>query len=252
MKMRTQRWWNVTDRRTPKYSEQYLSHCCSVHNKSRMDCAWERKRGLRGALPANKRLSQGTASMLNTRYKTVSVSLRNCQKTHSVSSIKTNYKNVSAQSGRNSPHKIPVCLCAKCPYISVQSAYVSTQSVGMSQREVSACLREKCPYVSKHNDLCLRAKCPYVSAHSVRIHPRKVPICLRAVSVSLRAKRLFLLSVFTQNRTLSTNFSKTPKCQVSQKIRPVAVELLDADGRTNRQDKVAFRQLLGEFACSLH
>jgi hypothetical protein len=134
-------------------------------------CAWERKRGLRGALSANKRLSQGTASMLNARYKNVSVSLLNRQKTHSVSIIKTNYINVSAQSGRISLRKMPVYLRAKCPYISAQSVRMSPRSV-LIPPAVSVCLRAKCPYVS--------AQCPYVSAQSVLCLRAKMPACLCA------------------------------------------------------------------------
>ena len=219
----------------PKYSEQYLSHCYSVHNKSRMDCTWDRKVGLRGDLSANKRPSQGTVSMLNARYKIVPASLRNCQKTHSVSivNIKANYIHVSAQtihmspgSFRMSPRKVPICLrvvsaClgVKYPNVSAQCPCVSAQSVSMSQRKVS---------------VCLRAKCSHVSAQSIRLSPRQVSVCLRA-------KCLFPLSILTQNRTLSTNFSKTPKYEVSQKIRRVSVALLDADGRTDRHGKANSR-----------
>ena len=52
---------------------------------------------------------------------------------------------------------------------------------------------------------------------------------------------VLLLSIFTLNRTQSTNFSKPPKYEVSQKIRPVRVALLDADRRSDRHDKANSR-----------
>lgn len=58
--MSTDQWWNRTDRRQPKYSEQTLTRRCFVHHKSHMDRSVS-KPGLRSERPLSDRLNHGTA-----------------------------------------------------------------------------------------------------------------------------------------------------------------------------------------------
>ena len=214
-----------------------------------MDCTWDRKEGLRGALSANKPLSQGTVSMLNARYKTVSASLRNCQKTHSVSIInmKTNYLKVSAQSARMSPRKVSVCLRAvsvrlrvKCPYVSPQSVrmsplkmpvclranvrmsprkvFVCLGAVSACLRAVSVCLRAKGPMFPRNVSVFLRSQCPYVFVQCPYVSAQRV-LCFHAkcpyfsahsVRMSSCKVSIPFVNLYPKSQ-LSTNFSKTPK-----------------------------------------